>query len=181
METVNPRAQVTKAERKRIPMSVPVSKLAVPDIPGYHLHWFRGDEVRIQRALDAGYEFVEDTEVKPNSVGLGQDSAASGNTDMGSRVSVVAGKEIGDDRQALRLILMKIKQEWWEADQKLVEQRNDLVANSLKGQPGMGHTGIVAGAEDAHEASNVRYKGTRSNLPDLFTKGALAHKNRAPS
>lgn len=173
METINPRASVTKAERKRIPMSTPVSKLAVPDVPGYHLHWFSSAADRIARALDAGYEFVDNTEVKPNAVDLGQDSAVSGNTDMGSRVSVVAGKQVDAEGQAIRLVLMKIKQEWWEADQKLVEQRNDLVADSLKG----GLTG-GAQAQDANELHQRYVSKDRTKLPDLFTKGLMARKNR---
>lgn len=174
METnTNARAAVTQAERKRIPMSVPVSKLAVPDIPGFHLHWAEGTPARIQRMRDAGYEFVEDSEVKPNSVGLGQDSAASGNTDMGSRVSIVAGKQVDSEGQAVRLVLMKIKQEWWEADQKLVEQRNDLVADSIRG----GRSGGEA-AQDASELHQRYVSKDRTKLPDLFTKGAMARRNR---
>lgn len=114
----------SNAERKRIPMSVPVQKLEAPEIPGYHLHWFNGTPDRIQRALDGGYEFVDEREARINNVSLGGDSATSGNTDMGSRVSVVSGTELGRDGQPVRLILMKIKQEWYEEDQKLVEARN---------------------------------------------------------
>lgn len=177
METnTNTRASVTKAERKRIPMSTPVSKLAVPDIPGQHLHWAEGTPARIQRMLDAGYEFVEDHEVKPNSVGLGQDSAASGNTDMGSRVSVVAGKAVDGEGQAVRLILMKIKQEWWEADQKIVEQRNDKVADAIKG----GRAGI-AEAQDRNDGQRYLPQQRANNLHDLFTKGAMARKTPRPA
>jgi len=110
------------AERKRIPMSVPVQKLSAPDIPGYHLHWFNGTPERIQRARDGGYEFVDSTELQLNNASIGGDSTQSGNTDMGSQVSIVSGDEVGRDGQPSRLILMKIKQEWYEEDQKLVEQ-----------------------------------------------------------
>lgn len=169
------RALTTAAERKRVPMSVPVSKLAVPDMPGWHLHWFNGTPDRIQRALDAGYTYVEDIEVKPNAVGLGQDSALSGNTDMGSRVSIVAGKDIGGDGQPVRLVLMKIKQEWWEEDQKLVEQRNDLVADSIKGQTSFTQ-GPGGTAPDSRDGQRYVSKD-RTRLPELFTKGAMARKH----
>lgn len=163
----------TSEERKRIPMAVPVQKLEVADIPGYHLHWFNGTPERIQRAQDGGYEFVDEREIRPNSVGIGNDSAVSGSTDLGSQVSIVGGKELGRDGQPIRMILMKIKQEWYEEDQKLVEARNDLVAQSL--------TGGMVGAQQAadKQETNLRYVGSRTKLPDLFTKGAMAKKNRA--
>ena len=162
----------TVAERKRIPMSVPVQKLEAPDIPGYHLHWFNGTPERLQRALDGGYEYVHNRDLKINSVGLGGDSTLSGNTDMGSQVSIVSGRELGRDGQPIRLILMKIKQEWYEEDQKLAEKRNDAVANALTG--GMIGAGEAADRNETH----MRYVGTRTKIPDLFTKGAMARKRQ---
>ena len=165
VEKVNP-ANSTKAsvaERKRIPMSVPVQKLAAPDIAGYHLHWFVGAQDRLQRALDAGYEFVDEKELQINNVSLGSVSTASGNTDMGSRVSVVSGSEIGKDGQPMRLILMKIKQEWYEEDLKLVEARNEQVAASLRG-------GLIGADKDRAGDTQQRYVDkSRTKLPDMFT------------
>lgn len=151
------------AERKRIPMSTPVQKLECPEIEGYHLHWFLNTPARIQRAVDGGYEFVDEREVRINSVGLGGDSAASGNTDMGSRVSVISGDAVGLDNQPSRLILMKIKQEWYEEDQQANEQRNDKVAEALRG-------GSI-GAEQ-EKGTDVRHRYVdkdRTKLPDIFT------------
>ncbi len=156
-----------QGERKRIPMSVPVQKLEVPDMPGYHLHWFTSDPARIQRALDGGYKFVDEKEVSTNNVSLGGDTAASGNTDMGSRVSIVSGGDLGRDGQPMRLILMKIDMEWYEEDQKLLEARNDKVAAALTG----GVLGIE-GARDSAEAGNRYVDKTRTKLPDMFTRKA---------
>ncbi len=151
------------AERKRIPMSVPVQKLEAPDIPGYHLHWFLGTPDRLQRAFDGGYEFVDERETRINNVSLGGDSTQSGNTDMGSRVSVVSGQEVGKDGQPTRLVLMKIKQEWWDEDQKLVEARNEQVAAALRG-------GTMGAQQDAPGDSRFRYVDkARTVIPDLFT------------
>lgn len=151
------------AERKRIPMSVPVQRLSAPDVPGYHLHWFNGTPERLQRALDGGYEFVDEREMKINNVSLGGDTTRSGNTDMGSRVSVVSGEQIGKDGQPTRLILMKIKQEWYEEDQKLVEQRNELVAASLRG-------GLLGAEKDVGGDTKLRYVDkARTAIPELFT------------
>lgn len=164
MEKINvaTKPEALKAERKRIPMSVPVQSLEVPDIPGFHQHWFEGNTARLQRALDGGYEFVDERDVNLNAVGLGGDSSVSANTDMGSRVSVVAGQEIGPDGQPARLVLMKIKQEWWEADQQLIENRNMQVRDALLG-------GMVGAEHDAPGDSQHRYVDeARSTIPDFF-------------
>lgn len=160
---INPATSVKAAERKRIPMSVPVQKLEAPDIPGYHLHWFNGTPERLQRAQEGGYEFVYDRDMKINAVGLGSDSTASGNTDMGSQVSIVAGSELGRDGQPIRLILMKIKQEWYDEDQKHQENRNEQVVAALKG-------GMMGAEKDASGDSRFRYVDkARTAIPDMFT------------
>lgn len=148
------------AERRRIPMSVPVQKLEAPDIPGYHLHWFQGTPERIERALAGGYEFVDEKEAHINNTTLGGTSTRTGNTDMGSRVSVVSGQEIGKDGQPLRLVLMKIRQEWYDEDQKLVEKRNQQVVDTLLG----GMQG------DGGDTSHRYIDKTRTTIPDFFKK-----------
>ena len=152
----------TVAERKRIPMSVPVQKLETAELPGYHLHWFNGDAARLQRALDGGYEFVDEREMKINSVSLGGNSAVSGSTDMGSRVSIVSGQEVGKDGQPARLILMKIKQEWWDEDQARVEARNTQIRDSLIG-------GMIGAENDRSGDAQHRYVDkARTQIPDFF-------------
>ena len=166
MDKLNPASKQEKsaAERKRIPMSVPVQRLEAPDIPGYHLHWFTGTPERLQRALDGGYEFVNDREIKTNSVSLGGDSTISGNTDMGSRVSVVSGQEVGKDGQPTRLVLMKIKQEWYEEDQKLVDERNQRVVDALTG-------GLLGAEQGRPQDAQYRYVDkSRTSIPDLFKR-----------
>lgn len=162
IEKINVASKQGSSERKRIPMSVPVQRLEVPEIPGYHLHWFLSTAERLQRAMDGGYEFVDEREVKINNVSLGGDSAASGNADMGSRVSVVSGQEVGKDGQPTRLVLMKLKQEWWEEDQKLVEARNTKVRDALLG-------GMIGAEQDRGNDSQHRYVDkARSQIPDFF-------------
>lgn len=166
MIPLNPANQspVAKGERKRIPMSVPVQKLSVPEIPGYHLHWFNGTPDRIARAQQGGYEFVDAQEVQVNSVGLGNESTQSGNTDMGSRVSIVGGTEVDPSGQPVRLILMKIKQEWRDQDMKLVDERNDSVADALMG-------GLLGAEKDAGNDTNLRYVDKKKTvIPDMFKR-----------
>lgn len=148
-------------ERKRIPMSVPVQRLAVPDVPGYHIHWFMGTEERIARALEAGYEFMDETETVMNDAGLGGTSTRTGNTDMGSRVSVIGGTEIGRDGQPVRLVLMKLRQEWYEEDQKLVQARNDQVVAKLLG-------GMQEGG--GHDPSHRYVDPKRTAIPEFFKR-----------
>lgn len=165
MEKLNVANRETKtdSERKRIPMSVPVQRLEVPELPGYHLHWFLGTAARIQRARDGGYEFVHQAETHVNARELGADTATSGNTDMGSLVSVTSGDQVGEDGQPVRMILMKIKQEWYDEDQKLVDERNERVAASLRG-------GLIGAEKDGSGDTNMRYVDkSRTKLPDLFT------------
>lgn len=151
------------AERKRIPMSVPVQKLDAPEIPGYHLHWFLGTPERLQRAIDGGYEFVDQKEVKLINATLGGDSAVSGNTDMGSQVSIISGSEVGKDGQPIRMVLMKIKNEWYEEDQKLVYERNLQVADALTG-------GMLGdqGKPIPGDTRNRYVDKARTTIPDMF-------------
>jgi len=149
-------------QRTRIPMSMPQLKLEVPEIPGYHLHWFLNTPGRISRALAAGYTFVEDDEVDIVNTGLANDRSASGNTDLGTRVSISAGSAPGDDGQEQRLYLMKIPEEWWEEDQAELNGRNEQIAATLRGG------GDVEG--NPHGADN-RYipEAHRRTMASLFT------------
>ena len=172
MKELNPanRTAVAPAARKRIPMSTPVRKLEVPEIEGFHLHWFTGNAQRVRQAQNAGYEFVLRAEVEMNSFGLGSSTAADASTDLGSRVSIVSGSD--EKGQPEELILMKIPLAWHEEDQALLAKRNDSVADALTG-------GSVGQAEAADRGEQgLRYVGSRTKMPDLFTKGAFAKKNR---
>ena len=162
IEKLNAATSTVAAERRRIPMSVPVLKLETAEIPGYHLHWFLNDASRIQRALDGGYEFVNEQEVKPNNVSLGGTSAVTGNMDLGTRVSIVSGQEVGKDGQPARLVLMKIKQEWWEEDRKVLEEKSKQVRDSLLG-------GMVGAEHETGADRQHRYVDkSRTAIPDFY-------------
>lgn len=124
-----PQKRVTEATR--IPMNLPQLKLSVPEIPGYYLYWFLGQNV--PRAQKAGYEFVEDSEVELTNTGLADDASKQGNSDLGSRVSVIAGGLIEGTVEPQRLYLMKIREDWHEADVKELEKVNERVAAALRG------------------------------------------------
>ena len=132
-----PRKRVT--EGSRIPMSLPQTKLAVPEIPGYYLYWFLGQN--IARAQKAGYEFVDQDECELTSTGLADDASTSGSTDLGTRVSAVAGGLIEGTVEPQRLYLMKLRQEWRDKDVEAIEATNERIASALRGGTPMAGNG----------------------------------------
>ncbi|MDX2059929.1 MAG: hypothetical protein SFV24_19120 [Gemmatimonadales bacterium] len=109
-------------------MSVPRRKLEVPELPGYHLHWFTGKNVL--RAQEAGYEHVRSGELPVNQFNPATDVNVSGSTDLGSNIRLVAGG-VGEDGAAEYLHLMKIRLEWWQEDQKMLEDRNASILQAI--------------------------------------------------
>lgn len=145
-------------EATRVPMSLPELKLYVPDIPGYHLHWFRG--ARTARAMQAGYEFVDPLEVTLVNTGLADDASKSGNSDLGSRVSVVAGDADPANGGVERLYLMKIRQEWHEQDMAALEAKNEQIAAAIRGS---------ADATPNPHGNEQRYVPSRGKQSTIFT------------
>jgi len=115
-----PETQITPATRRRIPMSTPMRKLEVPEIPGYHLHWFLDSNV--PRAIQGGYEVVHDDETSINQLNIGADKLVNGSMDLGSMIRIVGG--IAENGKPECLTLMKIKEEYWREDQVTLETRN---------------------------------------------------------
>lgn len=100
-------------------MSTPHRRLEVDEIPGYRLYWHK--EEKVDAALAAFYEFVYKHEVSLNRTGVGG-SEEGGNTDLGSRVSMVSGTDQRGNPQ--RLVLMKIAIEYFQEDQMSIAQNN---------------------------------------------------------
>lgn len=148
--TLNPANQggnnAAPVARRRIPLSVPRRKLEVDPIPGFVLYWFK--DSNIPHALDAGYDFVSRDEVLLNQSNEAGSSTQSGNTDLGSRVSVI-GDKIGERGVPERLVLMKIREEWWREDRELLDNENARVIQSIFGGQ------IVAGDRGDHSTSYV--------------------------
>lgn len=165
--SVSPRK--TPGERVRIPMTLPVPKLAVPEIPGYHTHWFRGSQARLQQAQNAGFEFVDPQEVDVNNLDLGGDASRDGNTDMGSRVSITAGDT--DERgNAVRMYLMKQKMEYYLEDRQLLQNRNDSIADALTAAYRGGVVGGLDSGEKREDAALRYVDPKRTRMPDLFRR-----------
>lgn len=123
----SPTPAVAAERRRRIPMSVPTRKLEVPEIPGYYLYWFR--EQNIPRALEAGYEYVTRKEVALNPTDVGSSRRMDGNTDLGDNVTLVSG--VNEQGAAQQAVLMKLKQEFRDEDQKMIDARNEAILAAI--------------------------------------------------
>jgi hypothetical protein len=143
------------------PMSSGTQRLTAPEREGYHRRWFRGDPGRIARAQQAGYEFVSPDDVELNNLDLGGDAKKSGNTDLGSRVSVISGDEPGPDGQYGRMYLMECPIALYEHSRALHQDRVDDIADSLRG----GKVGAEQDGETKVDSNNRYLKG---KTPDLF-------------
>lgn len=115
-----PPAQAARARPPRVPMGVPKRKLETPELPGYYLHWFLDENV--DQAIQAWYEFVEQSELVVNQLNVATSASVSGSAGLGSRIRVLAEKSRGGTGQYLNL--MKVKNEYREADQKVVGDSN---------------------------------------------------------
>jgi hypothetical protein len=118
-----------KEQRRRIPMSVPRAKMATPEIAGYHTHWINDYPGRILQAQAAGYDFVDEAQVLITMPSIAGDVLGVG-TDMGSRVSIVVGKN--EDGTPLRAFLMRIPLEYYKEDLLAAQQRVDQVHEAMQ-------------------------------------------------
>lgn len=164
----------TQAERRRIPMTTPLRKLEVPMIPGYHTQWIRGTKERLNQALNAGYEFVQEYEVQMHNMDLGGDAKHDGNSDLGTRVSTSDKSGELDGGQAINLYLMKQRKEYYDEDKGILQARNDSVVDTLVGhlQEGAkfgGREGAPAPAETPEDARQ-RYVGKGTKIPEFLRR-----------
>lgn len=143
-----------------IPMSAPIQRLQVPKKDGYVRYWFRGDAGRIQRAMQAGYRFVDQNEVKVNNFDLGGDAKKSGSTDLGSRVSIITGDQTFDGQPA-RLYLMEIPEELYEKGQAYLTQANESVAAALR-------SGLIGSDDVGDSKADKAARYTKSGVPDFL-------------
>lgn len=175
MQAENPSATPGKpqAERVRVPLSVPQRKLEVPEIPGYYSRWLEGTPQRLAQADRAGFEFVHPEEVQLNNVSIGGDARKDGNTDLGSRVSIVQGS-IGEDGQAIRLYLMKQKMEWHLQDLLLLQRQNDGIAEALTAAYRGGTVGGQAQGETAEDVGKRYVDKARTKIPEFFRRKTRA-------
>ena len=94
---------------------------------GRVLRWFNDIDGRLERAITAGYDFVEPGEVPSlGAAGLHQE-----NSDLNGKVSKVVSKS-SKSGQPIRAYLMSISKEWYDEDQRDKEEVNLQVDRALK-------------------------------------------------
>jgi hypothetical protein len=118
--------------------------------PGFVTRWFNDQDDRIQRAEDAGYLFVNRTEV--GQVGdKDVSNGKTGNTDLNSKVSRVVGRTA--QSQPIRAFLMKIPHELYNEDQAAKEEVNRRVDDAIR-------AGKSGGAAIENQYGNVEISKT---------------------
>ncbi len=106
-------------------------------------YWFNDRDGRLERAKAAGYSFVS----PENARSLGQSAIHGGNTDEGSKVSMIVGR--GDSQ--LRAFLMEIPTKYWKEDQQAKFDRIDQLEQSDPfEQTGEGEFGYGTGVSRTH-------------------------------
>ncbi|CAM5998762.1 unnamed protein product [Sphagnum balticum] len=149
-------------------MSVPHQRLEVPEIPGYHLHWFL--EKNVPRALQAAYEFVEDSEVPVHQRGVATSGEVSGSADLGSRIRILAG--VSELSLPEYHVLMKLREEYWLEDRAEIDKAHALKMGGIfRGEE------IVnpQGAEQSGSDANLRYVKATVQSANWDGKGRLYH------
>lgn len=159
MKTINPANEMEVPDGFR-PMNSATQRLEVRERSGWHRHWFSGRPDRILRAQQAGYRFVDPAAVGINNFDLAGDAKNSGNSDLGSRVSVVAGGIEEQTGQPSKLYLMECPNHLFAMSRQVVTDRNEEVAASLR-------SGLI-GSENDQTTSDKRSRYTKSGVPDLF-------------
>jgi len=115
MANVRKKAQ-QKGKVARVPFGTVRLKMQMSDEDmaefkrrGKVTHWFNDIDGRIERAKAGGYTFV-----KPEHVSsLGQSAIHRGNTDEGSKVSMIVSR----GELIIRAYLMEISKKFWDQDQ----------------------------------------------------------------
>lgn len=146
-----------------IPMGASELQLAVPEVPGFVLYWFADRPGRIVRAQRQGWVFVKSDEVDiPNFKTIAGDTTVSGNSDLGSRVSVYGHT---DERGAVvNLYLMKISDDKWKELEASREQQSDRVVDAIMGSR-------IGGEQEVGEGGQRRYS-------PKFIKNTIFQKKR---
>lgn len=114
-------------ERKRNVFNGTEGKLTIEhQIEGYHLHIFNDSPGRIANAMSGGYDFVS-----PDEVGGTKENVVSRNTDIGDKVRFLVGRT-EDGKEPQYAYLMKIRQEWYDEDQKAVQAKVNATDDAIR-------------------------------------------------
>jgi hypothetical protein len=152
-------ARMLRERGPRLSLNAPSRRLEVPPLEGYHLHWFL--ERNVPRALAGWYEYVDPKEVPSADRSIGGRTEGASSEDLGgSRIAQLGGT---NERGLLeQLILMKIRQEYYFAEQRKIAERNLSIIQQVfhKKAPIM---------EPTESKSDYNQRYTREALLDMAT------------
>jgi hypothetical protein len=115
------RERLAKERGARVSLSAPNRKLETQPIPGYHQHWFL--ERNVPKALRGWYEFVRPEDVPTMDRSIGGRTEGTTSEDLGgARITQIAG--VNESGQPEQLVLMKIRQEFFNDEQQKLAERN---------------------------------------------------------
>jgi hypothetical protein len=153
----SPEERMLRERGPRLSLNAPARRLDVPPIDGYHLHWFL--ERNIPRALQGWYEFVDPKEVPAVDRSIGGRTEGTNSEDLGgARVSQIGG--MNEQGRPEQLVLMKIRQEWYFAEQRKIAERNLAIITQIFNKK----TPVMA-PEEAKTDYGMRY--TREAVIDM--------------
>lgn len=156
---MNPRAEAERARDRgiagdRVPLGVRQLKMTLRDYEGqtkgYHTHWINDDGDRVQRALHGGY-----MPIYKHGIEVGEGDDDSYNPDQDTWVSKVVGKN--EAGRPLIAYAMKIRQDWYDADQRRKQESVDAVDDQIR-------RGLInQGADDKRYLKTAHYQiGSKS-------------------
>jgi len=105
------------------------------DLPGFHLCWINDIPGMIAQARDGGYEFVADNEIE-----MANNNVVDRNTSEGTQVKVLVGTN--EDNSPMFAYLMKIRNDYYEEDQKDQQEYNDKIDTQIRGGNIDGKVGV---------------------------------------
>lgn len=149
--------------RQRIPMDTQQQRLEVQEIPGWRLYWFK--EENVARAYCEGhYDFVTSDDVRLNRITISGNPRDSGNTDLGSGVSIVGGTD--KDGRPQRLVLMKLPIELFKEDQATKMQKNvSRLSGVFEGEKIFGEDGEVNESGQLTYTRDVSFRSKGTFVP----------------
>jgi len=117
--------ETERGQRARVPFGGNRRRLHVhKKDKGYVYYWFNDTQDRLQRAEEAGYEYV--TKKQLGETDVGDTDVNNQNSNLNSRVS----KKVNEK---LTTYLMRIKEEFWNEDQALKQLNADEVDKAIFG------------------------------------------------
>lgn len=136
-----------ESRRTRVPLGTKRTRLYAKERPGYVRRWVNDEAGRLSRAVDGGYEFVTDPNMR---------------SDESGKVCTQAGTD--STGAPMKVYLMEIRREWYEEDQAEKQARVDEIDRAILGgvredAPGLSPDDRRHFVQGSSMRNNTRLKG----------------------